>query len=56
MHVDINGGMSPLSPPLSSSDPAESLDRDRLAMAGANQGAPYADEDPVRRNTHCIRA
>jgi CHAT domain-containing protein len=38
MHVDIDGGMS-LSPPTSSSDPAEALDRSGLAMTGANQGA-----------------
>jgi CHAT domain-containing protein len=36
MHVEIDGGMS-LPPP--SSDPAETLDRSGLAMAGANQGA-----------------
>jgi CHAT domain-containing protein len=39
MHVEIDGGMSSLSPPPSSSDPAEGLDRSGLAMAGANQGA-----------------
>ena len=31
--------MSSLSPPPSSSDPAEGLDRSGLAMAGANQGS-----------------
>jgi CHAT domain-containing protein len=39
IHVEIDGGMSSLSPPPSSSDPAEALDRSGLAMAGANQGA-----------------
>jgi CHAT domain-containing protein/Tfp pilus assembly protein PilF len=39
MHVEIDGGMSSLSPAPSSSDPAEGLDRSGLAMAGANQGA-----------------
>jgi CHAT domain-containing protein len=37
--VENDGGMSSLSPPPSSSDPAEALDRSGLAMAGANQGA-----------------
>jgi CHAT domain-containing protein/Tfp pilus assembly protein PilF len=39
MRVEIDGDMSSLSPPSSSSDPAEGLDRSGLAMAGANQGA-----------------
>jgi len=39
IHVENDGGMSSLSPPPSSSDPAEGLDRSGLAMAGANQGA-----------------
>jgi CHAT domain-containing protein len=39
MHVEIDGSMSSLFPSLSSSDPAEGLDRSGLAMAGANQGA-----------------
>jgi CHAT domain-containing protein len=39
MRVEIDGDMSSLSSPLSSSDPAEGLDRAGLAMAGANQGA-----------------
>ena len=39
MHVEIDGGMSSLSPPPSPSDPVEGLDRSGLAMAGANQGA-----------------
>jgi CHAT domain-containing protein len=39
IHVENDGGMSSLFPPLSSSDPAEGLDRSGLAMAGANQGA-----------------
>jgi tetratricopeptide (TPR) repeat protein len=39
IYVDIDDGMAPLSPPVSSSDPAEALDRSGLAMAGANQGA-----------------
>src|SRR5262249_47665345 len=37
MRVEIDGGMSSLSPPPSSSDPADALDRSGLAMAGANQ-------------------
>jgi CHAT domain-containing protein/Tfp pilus assembly protein PilF len=39
MHVELDGGMSSLSPPPSSSDPVEGLDRSGLAMASANQGA-----------------
>jgi CHAT domain-containing protein/Tfp pilus assembly protein PilF len=39
MRVEIDGGMSSLSPSPSSSDPVEGLDRSGLAMAGANQGA-----------------
>jgi CHAT domain-containing protein len=39
IYVDIDGGMSSLSPPPTSSDPTEGLDRSGLAMAGANQGA-----------------
>ena len=39
MRVEIDGGMSSLSSPPSSSDPVEGLDRSGLAMAGANQGA-----------------
>jgi CHAT domain-containing protein len=39
MYVEIDGGMSSLSTPSPSSDPAEGLDRSGLAMAGANQGA-----------------
>jgi CHAT domain-containing protein len=39
MHVEIDGSVSSLSLPPSSSDPAEGLDRSGLAMAGANQGA-----------------
>jgi CHAT domain-containing protein len=39
MQVEIDGGMSSLAPPPSSSDPAEGLDRSGLAMAGANRGA-----------------
>jgi len=39
MHVTLDGGMSSLSPPPPSSDPAEALDRSGLAMAGANQDA-----------------
>ncbi len=39
MHPKMNGSMPSLSPPPSSSDPAEALDRSGLAMAGANQGA-----------------
>ena len=39
MRVEIEGGMSSLSPPPSSSDPAEGLDWSGLALAGANQGA-----------------
>jgi CHAT domain-containing protein/Tfp pilus assembly protein PilF len=39
IHVQMNGGMPSLSPPPSSSDPAEALDRSGLAMARANQGA-----------------
>jgi CHAT domain-containing protein len=39
MHVELDGGISSLSSPASSSDPAECLDRSGLAMAGANQGA-----------------
>jgi len=39
IYVEIDGGMSSLSPPPQSSDPAEGLDRSGLAMAGANQGA-----------------
>jgi CHAT domain-containing protein/Tfp pilus assembly protein PilF len=39
VHVKMNGGMPSPSPPPSSSDPAEALDRSGLAMAGANQGA-----------------
>jgi CHAT domain-containing protein/Tfp pilus assembly protein PilF len=39
MRVEIDGDMSSLSSPPSSSDPAEGLDRAGLAMAGANQGA-----------------
>jgi CHAT domain-containing protein len=39
MHVEIDGAMSSLFPPPSSSDPAEGLDRSGLAMADANQGA-----------------
>jgi len=39
IYVEIDGGMSSLSPPPWSSDPTEALDRSGLAMAGANQGA-----------------
>jgi CHAT domain-containing protein/Tfp pilus assembly protein PilF len=39
IYVENDGGMSSLSPPPPSSDPAENLDRSGLAMAGANQGA-----------------
>jgi CHAT domain-containing protein len=39
MRVEIEGGMSSLSSPASSSDPVEGLDRAGLAMTGANQGA-----------------
>jgi len=35
----VDGGASPLLPPLRSEDPADGLDRAGLAMAGANQGA-----------------
>jgi CHAT domain-containing protein len=37
--VESDGGMSSLSPPPPSSDPAEALDHSGLALAGANQGA-----------------
>jgi CHAT domain-containing protein len=39
IYVELDGGMSSLSPPPSASDPTDALDWSGLAMAGANQGA-----------------